>query len=77
MRVIEITEDKVSKLSENIEKGLRYLGKAMQCIEEMEGGQEYGERYGERYGESEYRIPERGGQEFSRYGSRYGYRMGR
>lgn len=34
MYMIEITEDKASDLSENIEKALKYLGKAMQCIDE-------------------------------------------
>lgn len=32
--MIEITEDKASDLSENIEKALKYLGKAMQAIDE-------------------------------------------
>lgn len=47
--IIEVTEDKVDMLSENIEKALRYAGKAMQCIDEMSHGG-YGERgrYGER-----------------------------
>lgn len=34
MYMIEITEDKASDLSENIEKALKYIGKAMQCIDE-------------------------------------------
>lgn len=33
--MIEITEDKYDELSENIEKGLRFMGKAMQCIDSM------------------------------------------
>lgn len=41
--IIEITEDKMENLSEHIEKGLRHLGKAMQCVDEwMQEG--YGER---------------------------------
>ena len=32
--MIEITEDKASDLSENIEKALKYMGKAMQSIDE-------------------------------------------
>lgn len=41
--MIQITEDKMEGLSENIRKGFRYLGKAMQCLEEM-SGDGYGER---------------------------------
>lgn len=33
--MINFSEDKIENLSENIEQGLRYLGKAMQCIDEM------------------------------------------
>lgn len=69
MKVFEITDDKVGKLSENIEKGLRYIGKAMQCIEELGSDSEFGERYGERWDDEE-RYGERG-----RYGMRRG--MGR
>ena len=62
--IIEVTEDKVDMLSENIEKALRYAGKAMQCIDEMSHGG-YGERgrYGERDDEDwddEERMGERG-----------------
>lgn len=49
--IIEVSEDKVSGLAEHIEKGLRHLGKAMQCVEEFyDGDYGYGERgrYGER-----------------------------
>jgi len=48
--MIEISEDKVSGLSEHVEKVLRHAGKAMQCIEEMCDDYGYGERggYGER-----------------------------
>lgn len=38
MRIIKITEDKKEKLSEYVEKMLRYGGKAMQCIEELDEG---------------------------------------
>lgn len=49
--IIEITQDKVADLSENIEKGLRYIGKAMQCVDAlMDDDYGYGERGG-RYGE--------------------------
>lgn len=36
MRVIEITEDKREKLSHNVEKALKYMGKVMQCIDTLE-----------------------------------------
>ena len=36
--VIEITEDKAERLSENIENAMRYAGKAMQCVDEMMNG---------------------------------------
>ena len=55
--MIEITETKASELSENIEKSLRYMGKAMQCVEEMMEESGYGERGGSSRG--------------SRYGNRY------
>jgi len=62
--MIEISEDKVSGLSEHLEKGLRHIGKAMQCVDELYEESHMGERgsYG-RYGN-------RGG----RYGNRMGYR---
>jgi DMSO/TMAO reductase YedYZ molybdopterin-dependent catalytic subunit len=67
--MIEITDKKVEKLSEHIEEGLRSLGKAMQCVEQMmqEGGM----------GEREGMPSNRGGGYGSRYGNRgYGERMG-
>lgn len=77
--IIEITEDKLEGLSEHIEKGLRHLGKAMQCVDEW-AQESYGERgrsgrggYGERDEEEwEDEMGERG---YGRgYGERRGYR---
>ena len=81
MKMIEITEHKIDKLSEHIEQGLRHIGKAMQCVDEwmeegdmkepvgygMRGG--YGMRYnqGGRYG---------GGHMNQRYPIYGGYGMG-
>lgn len=48
MYMIEVTEDKVSKLSDHIEKGLHHLGRAMSCVEQMMGS-EYGDRGGMYY----------------------------
>lgn len=59
--MIEITEDKITDLSEHLEKGLRHIGKAMQCIDELSQESRMGER--DRYGN-------RGG----RYGNRMGDR---
>lgn len=43
--LIEISEQKVNKLSDHIEESLKHLGKAMQCVSEwMEEGEGYGER---------------------------------
>ena len=48
MYVIEITEDKLQSMAEHVEKGLRHMGKLMQCIEELEedfsGSGAYGEK---------------------------------
>lgn len=43
--IIEIQSDKVDKMNEYAEHILRYGGKLMQCLEDMNGG-EYKERYG-------------------------------
>lgn len=48
--MIEITEDKLGTLAENAEKMLRYGGKIMQCIDEMQrGGSRMGERHYDDY----------------------------
>ena len=54
MVMIEITEDKFDGLYDNVEKGLRYFGKAMSCLDEMkrEGRRD---RYGERNRMPDYR----------------------
>ena len=68
--MIQITESKMEGLSENIRMGLRYLGKAMQCIEEMTG-----DGYGERdYDERREDHNERNGRRWS--DDDYGMRQG-
>lgn len=47
MRVIEITEDKREKLSHNVEKALKYMGKVMQCIDTLDDDEEMGYRENE------------------------------
>lgn len=63
--MIKITEDKLGTLTENIEKGLRYIGKAMQCLDDLQGG-----NYGERGGMN-YRYPEMPDEMGMRSGMRY------
>lgn len=81
--LIQVSDDKMTKLSENIESGLRCIGKAMQCVEEMcEGEGMMGQRerewendttkwhdgmYGERRWGNQYGS--------GRVGRRMGYRM--
>lgn len=61
--LIEISEQKVNKLSDHIEESLKHLGKAMQCVSEwMEEGEGYGER-------NDYRGGSYGDR--GRYGNRY------
>lgn len=75
--MINFSEEKIENLSENLENGLRYIGKAMQCIDELRhGGSAMGQR-----GYQPYRMGQRDGMEDSnrdymgeRYGSRGGYR---
>lgn len=52
--MIEITESKVSEMSELAEKMLKYGGKLMQCISECQDGQGYS-RMGRRNPMSDYR----------------------
>lgn len=73
--IIEITEDKIQTLSENIEKGLRYLGKAMQCVDELEQQGSMGERHSGNY---RYPMGMRDEMDAPNYGERYmGERRGR
>lgn len=64
--IIEIQEDKLQCLSEYVEKVLRYGGKLMQCIDELENKSKYNEYYGR---EHKPREKERWGEE--RYTNRY------
>lgn len=56
MKIVEITEDKVSDMYDYAEKMLKYGGKLMNCLEGMrEGHRGYGNRNNERgYGEREW-----------------------
>lgn len=60
MTVIEISESKVSKMSDCVEEILNKAGEMMWMLEKLEGGSGWGEREGRQGGSS--------------YGSRYGMR---
>lgn len=64
MYMIEITEDKVSDISQHLEKGLHCIGKAMQCIESL--SESRSKRYEEDEEEPEYRSS-RMRSRYSRY----------
>lgn len=49
MYMIKKKESKISDLTEHLEKGLRYIGKAMQCLEELGEGEDYPEKEGMNY----------------------------
>lgn len=80
MYVIEITEDKLQSMAEHVEKGLRHMGKLMQCIEELEedfsGSGAYGEkgRLGMRDEEEDWWEKEEEKRR-KKYNERYGNRM--
>ena len=80
MYMIEITEDKLHSMTEHIEKGLRHMGKLMQCIEELEedfsDSGAYGEkgRLGMRNEEEDWWNKE-DEKRYKKYTERYGNRM--
>lgn len=47
--IIEVQDSKMQHLSEYAEKVLKYGGKLMQCLEELEIGSKYNEYYGDMY----------------------------
>jgi hypothetical protein len=67
MRIIEITENKVDKMSSLVEEMLSIGGKLMTCIEHLD--ESYGERRREYPEDDEYRMGERRGMRgrYSRY----------
>ena len=80
MYVIEITADKLQSMAKHVEKGLRHMGKLMQCIEELEedfsGSGAYGEkgRLGMRDEEEDWWEKEEEKRR-KKYKERYGNRM--
>ena len=71
MKIIEVTETKLEKMSGCVEEMLRIGGKLMSCIEEMEEGEKYGNRMGYRENEMYEDMPQMMGE---RYVERYGQR---
>lgn len=70
MRIIKITEHKKEKMSDYAEKMLKYGGKLMQCIEDLEDDDDdMGERYDD-YDDDDDDMGERGG--YNRGGGRNG-----
>lgn len=70
--IVEITEDKIGKMSEYAEKMLRYGGKLMSCLDGI--NEEHGlhhRGYGDRYGEP---IVYGGGERIIRHSGRMNYR---
>lgn len=79
MYMIEITEDKLHSMAKHAEKGLRHLGKLMQCIDDLEdhsGSGAYGER-GRLNEEDEDRDWWDEEEKKRKYNDRYGNRMRR
>lgn len=78
MKIIEITENKMSDLYEYAEKMLKYGGKMMSCLEDLKenksmGHRGYGNRYeSDGYGERDWEDDD----EDSGYGNRMGERRG-
>ena len=64
--IIEIQEDKIQCMSEYAEKMLRYGGKLMQCIDELENKSKYNEYYGR-----DRKRPEKESWEEERHINRY------
>lgn len=80
MKIIEITENKMSDLYDYTEKMLKYGGKMMSCLEDLKEGKSMGHRgYGNRYDMNEHGYSERDWEEDdedSGYGNRMGERRG-
>lgn len=77
MYMFRRTENKLGTIAENISQGLRCIGKAMQCLEEMKEEEGYGERGG--YGHRDdmgYRYPVDDEEEMGMRAG-YGERRGR
>lgn len=64
--IIEIQEGKLQHLSEYAEKVLRYSGKLMQCLEDLESKSKYDEYRG-----MDYRSEEKERWDERKYPSRY------
>ncbi len=76
--MIEVETNKVNDLSDNIENGLYYIGRAMSIAKDLcqsgEMGERNGNRYGNRYGDR-FDYPKMGMREMPEYDD-YGNPMG-
>ena len=80
MYMIEITEDRLHSMTEHVEKGLRHMGKLMQCLEELEEDFSDSGAYGEKgrlgmRNEEEDWWEEEEDKKRKKYKERYGNRM--
>ena len=80
MYMIEITEDRLHSMTEHVEKGLRHMGKLMQCLEELEEDSSDSGAYGEKgrlgmRNEEEDWWEEEEDKKRKKYKERYGNRM--
>ena len=69
--IIEMKEGKLEHLSEYAEKVLRYGGKLMQCIEELEEKSKYDEYRGVDYRHGDYKTREKERWDEDSYRGRY------
>ena len=69
--IVEIKEDKLEHLTEYTEKVLRYGGKLMQCLEELEGKSKYDEYRGTDYKYGDHKSKERERWDEDKYRGRY------
>lgn len=75
MYVIEITEEKFNDTIESLEKGMKYFGKALECLEEMRESKRYDDddrsrhRYGgsDNYSDDSRSMNRYGGGRYGRY----------
>jgi len=76
MTVIEISESKVSKMSDCVEEILNKAGEMMWMLEKLEGGSGWGEREGRQGGSSSYSGSRYGMRSrYDNYGQREDYGM--
>lgn len=73
MRIVKISSEKITKVGEHIEKALRYMGKAMQCVEDLNNDEAENERKGDYDEDDDYREHEYSNARGSRHMGRNRY----